>query len=230
MDHIDTWIFDLDNTLYPASANLFPQIDKRMKAFISNLLQLSPDDAFKLQKEYYWKYGTTLRGLMLNHKVEPDEFLAYVHDIDHSVLKPNRQLGAVLQTLPGRKFIYTNGSERHAINVADRLGISHLFDGIFDIRASNYIPKPEPAPYRDLVARHGIDATRAIMFEDIHRNLKPAAALGMSTVWVSHPENPAAPGEDLSHCRFITDDLIYWLQTALPRKPSTASLKLTPLN
>ncbi len=217
MRRVDTWIFDLDNTLYPASVDLFPQIDKRMKAFIAALLKLSPEDAFKLQKEYYWEYGTTLRGLMLNHKVEPDEFLEYVHDIDHSVLEPNAPLSDILESLPGRKFIYTNGSERHAVSVMDRLGISRHFDGIFDVRAGNYIPKPDPAPYAALIARHAIDAAGAIMFEDIHRNLKPAAALGMQTVWVRHPENPAQPGEDLSHCHFITDDLIDWLRAARTR-------------
>ncbi len=218
MDHIEAWIFDLDNTLYPASANLFPQIDTRMKAFIGRLLNLSPDDAFTLQKDYYWKYGTTLRGLMLNHDVIPDEFLEYVHDIDHSTLSADAALDAALTLLPGRKFIYTNGSERHAVNVMDRLGVTRHFDGIFDIRASNYIPKPEPAPYAEMIARHAIAPGRAIMFEDIHRNLKPAADLGMETVWVRHAENPAKPGEDLSHCGHVTEDLIGWLHEKTPTK------------
>ncbi len=219
MDHIEDWIFDLDNTLYPATANLFPQIDKRMKAFIGQLLKLSPDDAFKLQKDYYWKYGTTLRGLMLNHDIAPDEFIEYVHDIDHSILSHNADLDAALAALPGRKFIYTNGSERHAVNVMDRLGVSRHFDGIFDIRASDYIPKPEPAPYATLIARHAITPTRAIMFEDIHRNLKPAADLGMTTVWVKSDEHTPRPDEDLSHCGHITDDLVSWLREMTPRKP-----------
>jgi len=219
VDHIEDWIFDLDNTLYPATANLFPQIDKRMKAFIGQLLKLSPDDAFKLQKDYYWKYGTTLRGLMLNHDIAPDEFIEYVHDIDHSILSHNADLDAALAALPGRKFIYTNGSERHAVNVMDRLGVSRHFDGIFDIRASDYIPKPEPAPYATLIARHAITPTRAIMFEDIHRNLKPAADLGMTTVWVKSDEHTPRPDEDLSHCGHITDDLVSWLREMTPRKP-----------
>ena len=215
---IETWIFDLDNTLYPASANLFPQIDKRMKVFISDLLKVSLDDAFVLQKQYYRQYGTTLRGLMLNHSIEPDGFLEFVHDIDHSVLNADARLGAALAKLPGRKFIYTNGSERHAVNVLDRLGVTGHFDGIFDICASSYIPKPEPAPYATLVARHAISPQRAIMFEDIHRNLRPAADLGMATVWVRHAENPAAAGEDLSHCHFMTDDLMDWLDAHTPAK------------
>ena len=215
--HIDTWIFDLDNTLYPAATHLFPQIDRRMKAFISGALRLSLDDAFKLQKKYYWDYGTTLRGLMLNHNIEPGGFLDYVHDIDHSVVAADPRLDAALAALPGRKFIYTNGSERHAVNVMDRLGVARHFTGIFDIVASSYIPKPDPAAYVDLVVRHGIDPRRSIMFEDIHRNLKPAADLGMTTVWVKHAENPAAPDEDLSRCGFITEDLVGWLEKAAPK-------------
>ncbi len=217
LGHIEDWVFDLDNTLYPASVHLFPQIDRRMKAFISNLLKIPLDDAFKLQKHYYWKYGTTLRGLMLNHHIEPDNFLEYVHDIDHSVLVPDARLDAALAKLPGRKFIYTNGSERHAVNVLARLGVTHHFTGIFDITASRYIPKPEPTPYADLLARHDITAARAAMFEDIHRNLKPAHGLGMTTVWLRHPENPAKDGEDLSHCHFIIDDLIAWLEAQTPK-------------
>ncbi|MSO73093.1 MAG: pyrimidine 5'-nucleotidase [Rhodospirillaceae bacterium] len=213
---VEAWIFDLDNTLYPASASLFPQIDRRMSAFIAGALNLSLDDALTLQKQYYWKYGTTLRGLMLNHDIEPDAFLEYVHDIDHSVLSPDTRLDAALARLPGRKFIHTNGSERHAVMVADRLGVSRHFSGIFDIRASNYMPKPEPEPYAALVARHGITPGQAVMFEDIHRNLKPAADLGMTTVWVRHAENAAKPNEDTSHCRFITHDLIDWMENVDP--------------
>ncbi len=219
MEHIEDWIFDLDNTLYPATANIFPQIDKRMKAFIAALLKLPLEDAHKLQKEYYWTYGTSLRGLMINHQIDPDDFLDYVHDIDHSILEANADLDAVLARLPGRKFIYTNGSERHAVNVLDRLGVTRHFDGIFDVRASNYIPKPDPAPYATMVARHAIVPTRAAMFEDIHRNLKPAADLGMTTVWVQGGEHFPKPGEDLSHCAHMTDDLIGWLRTKAPQKP-----------
>jgi len=216
LQHIDTWVFDLDNTLYPASTHLFPQIDKRMKAFISDALKMSLDDAFKLQKQYYWTYGTTLRGLMLNHNIAADAFIDYVHDIDHSLVAADPRLDAVLEKLPGRKLIYTNGSERHAINVMDRLGVTRHFGDIFDIRASSYIPKPDHTAYADLIARHGIDPKRAIMFEDIHRNLKPASDLGMTTVWVKHAENPAKPDEGLSHCHFITDDMIEWLEKATP--------------
>ena len=208
----EAWIFDLDNTLYPASTNLFLQIDRRIRAYIAHQLKLTLDDAHILQKRYYREFGTSLRGLMLNHKVEPEEFLDYVHDIDHSVLGPDTRLDAVLSVLPGRKFVYTNGSERHAVRVMDRLGVSQHFSGIFDISASRYIPKPDPAPYGELIAHHGIQAKRAAMFEDIHVNLKPAHALGMATVWVRHGEHPPTPVEDLGHCHFVTEDLVGWLE------------------
>lgn len=214
LDHVDAWVFDLDNTLYPASSSLFPQIDVRMRQFIADALKLSLDDAFALQKRYYREYGTTLRGLMLSHGVEPAEFLAYVHDIDCTVLSPAPQLDAALDRLAGRKVIFTNGSERHALNVLDRLGLTRHFDGIFDIKAADYIPKPNAESYRRMAARHGIAATRAAMFEDIARNLLPAAAAGMITVWVreeGHTHWSGDAGSDLTHIHHITADLTGWL-------------------
>jgi putative hydrolase of the HAD superfamily len=213
--HVDTWIFDLDNTLYSASTHLFGQIDVRMKAFIARELGLGPDDAQALQKRYYREHGTTLRGLMLNHSVDPDAFLDFVHDIDHTVLEPDAALRAVLARLPGRRYIYTNGIAHHATQVATRLGILHLFDGIFDIRTGGYIPKPDPAPYREIVTRYGIAPARAVMFEDSFQNLKPAADLGMATVWVRHEEHVPGPDDDLTHCMYVTDDLIAWLTETL---------------
>jgi len=209
--HIDAWIFDLDNTLYPASANLFAQIDVRMKTFIARALNMTVDDAFVLQKQYFYKHGTTLRGLMLDHAIDPNTFLDYVHDIDHSVLAADPKLDAALTALPGRKFIYTNGSVYHARSVMERLGVAHHFAGIYDIHASNYIPKPDPSPYVEMVTKHGIEPKRAVMFEDSHRNLKPAADMGMTTVWVRHAESRVAPDDDLSHCHYVTEDLVEWL-------------------
>jgi len=213
--HIRSWIFDLDNTLYPASAHLFGQIDARMKAFISRELKLPPDEALDLQKRYYRQHGTTLRGLMINHNVDADAFLDFVHDIDHAVLGPDPALLAALTRLPGRKFIYTNGTARHAAQVMARLGVASLFDGIFDIRAGNYIPKPDPIPYRELVSRYGIDAASAAMFEDSFKNLKPAADMGMTTVWVRHDEHIPGLDDDLSHCHFVTDNMVEWLNGAI---------------
>lgn len=209
--HVDTWIFDLDNTLYPPTIDLFSQIDVRMKQYIARELKLPEDEAFVLQKKYYRAHGTTLRGLMLNHGTDPDGFLDFVHDIDHSVLAPHAELRAALTALPGRRFVYTNGSRRHAEQVLARLGVDDLFAGIFDIRAGAYLPKPQPEPYRLMTAGFGIDPQRAAMFEDSFLNLKPAADMGMITVWVRHPEHTPGPGDDLSHCRYVTDDLIGWL-------------------
>jgi putative hydrolase of the HAD superfamily len=217
LSHIETWVFDLDNTLYPASSSLFPQIDIRMRRFIAELLQLSLDEAFILQKRYYREFGTTLRGLMQVHKIEPDEFLAYVHDIDCTVLDVAPRLDAVLSRLQGRKLIFTNGSEHHAENVMAQLGISHHFEGIFDIRAADFIPKPQPECYHMMIKRHCIDPRQALMVEDIQRNLAPAAALGMTTLWVREDDHPDSAilnqnGTDISHVHHITDDLTTWLE------------------
>ncbi len=215
---IDVWVFDLDNTLYPASTNLFAQIDVRMKTYIAQLLNISVDDAFKLQKQYYHKYGTSLRGLTLHHGIDPDAFIDHVHDIDHSVLNADPRLDAVLAALPGRKLIYTNGSAYHAESTVKRLGVAHHFSDIFDIRAGDYIPKPDPAGYAALIAKHAVTPTTAAMFEDSHKNLEPAAALGMKTVWVRHEGIPASEGEDLSHCHYVTDDLLAWLSVLTDKK------------
>ncbi len=222
---VAAWVFDLDNTLYPASSSLFPQIDIRMRQFIAQRLGLELEEAFVLQKRYYREFGTTLRGLMLVHGLEPAAFLDHVHDIDHSVLDVAPRLDAVLSRLPGRKLIFTNGSERHAERVLDRLGIAAHFDGIFDIVAADYIPKPSPETYHRMVARHHVDAPSAAMVEDIHRNLVPAAAIGMTTVWVRQADHPDATvtGQDegdLGHVHHITDDLTRWLEQVCGPAPS----------
>ncbi len=218
--HIETWVFDLDNTLYPASCSLFPQIDVRMRSFIAERLGLADDDAFRLQKRYYREYGTTLRGLMIVHSIEPDAFLDYVHAIDCTVLDAAPRLDAALAALPGRKVIFTNGTEAHAVNVMGRLGISGHFNDIFDIRAADYVPKPEPGIYAVMARRHRLEPRRSAMFEDIPRNLRPAAAIGMTTVWVREESHPDVVvhvhgDEDLSHVHHITDDLIGWLEEAV---------------
>lgn len=218
VSHVDSWVFDLDNTLYSASSSLFPQIDVRMRRFIAERLGLSLDEAFQLQKRYYREFGTTLRGLMLVHHMEPAAFLDYVHDIDHSVLSAAPALDAALARLPGRKLIFTNGSERHAERVMERLGIARHFEGVFDIAAADYVPKPQPESYQAMVARFALDPRRAAMVEDIHRNLRPAAAIGMTTVWVDEAGHPDAAvvgravDADLSHVHHRTDDLVAWLE------------------
>jgi putative hydrolase of the HAD superfamily len=214
LDRLDTWVFDLDNTLYPATSSLFPQIDVRMRAFISELLGLNDAEAHALQKRYYREFGTTLRGLMLVHGLEPERFLEYVHDIDRSVLVAEPRLDKALALLPGRKLIFTNGTESHAVKVLERLGLSRHFEGIFDIHASDYVPKPDPETYKRLLARHGVTAASAAMFEDIARNLKPAYDLGMTTVWVRAHEPEFRHDTEDAHIHHSTDDLAAWLVQA----------------
>ncbi len=217
LSHVDTWVFDLDNTLYPASSSLFPQIDVRMRQFIAERLHLPLDEAFALQKRYYREFGTTLRGLMLVHGLEPGAFLDYVHDIDHAVLGPLPRLDRALAGLPGRKLVFTNGTEDHAVKVLERLGVARHFEAIFDIRAARFIPKPSPETYALMVARHAVDAAAAAMVEDIHRNLAPAAAIGMTTVWLrqaDHPDEAVLRQDetDLPHVYHVIDDLPAWLE------------------
>lgn len=221
LDRIDCWIFDLDNTLYPASCNLFAQVDQRITSFIAGHFNIVPDEARALQKRYFRDHGTTLRGLMVEHDIDPVPFLDYVHAIDVTPVAPSPSLADALLRLPGRRLIYTNGSERHAHNVTERLGITHCFDGVFDIVAAGYVPKPDPRPYDQMVERFAIDPARACMVEDIARNLVPAHALGMATVWVSsesewsHPDRSAIGTG--SHIDVVVEDLVGWLETvALP--------------
>ena len=225
---IDTWIFDLDNTLYPASHSLFPLIDVRIRSFISRHLDLAPDAAYALQKRYYRDYGTTLRGLMSVHHVDPRDFLDYVHDIDHSVLAPVHGLDAALAALPGRKLVFTNGSHDHAVRVLERLGISRHFDGIFDIVAADFIPKPDLSPYEKLGKQFALDFTRTAMVEDLERNLVPAAQLGMTTIWFKQDEHPDllvldATSPDLPHVHHITGDLVRWLEQVVDFDPQVKS-------
>lgn len=206
----ETWIFDLDNTLYPAACNLFAQIDVRMGAFISSRFQIDRDEARTLQKSYFRRYGTTLRGLMLEHHLDPAEFLDYVHDIDLSPIAADARLDAALARLAGRKFVFTNGSRRHAERVIAKLGIAARFEDIFDIAAADFLPKPLPEPYQSLVSRHGIAPQGAVMVEDIARNLEPAAAMGMTTVLV--PGHKEWQGErEAAYVHYLVDDLGAWL-------------------
>jgi putative hydrolase of the HAD superfamily len=228
LDLIENWVFDLDNTLYPASCSLFPQIDIRMRDFIADALGLTPVKAHALQKAYYHKHGTTLRGLMLNHNIEPDAFLAYVHDIDCSVLAPAPRLVAAIANLPGRKVVFTNGSERHALNVLEQLNLTAHFEAVFDIRASGFIPKPAPETYQTLVRRHALDPLRTVMFEDLARNLVPAAKIGMTTVWVRDPHHSHWTDDDTSdgaHIHHVTEDLATWLEQTVTDRvdPATAT-------
>jgi putative hydrolase of the HAD superfamily len=181
---VDTWVFDLDNTLYPHHLNLWHQVDVRIRDFVAAFLKVAHEDAFRLQKEYYKRYGTTMRGLMAEHGLDPDEFLDYVHQIDHSPLTPNPALGAALARLPGRKLILTNGTRQHADAVTRRLAIHEHFDDVFDIVAAELEPKPLAQTYDRFLARHNVDPHMAAMFEDLARNLVVPHQLGMTTILV----------------------------------------------
>src|SRR6266705_2237214 len=182
--HIDTWVFDLDNTLYPHHVNLWQQVDVRIGEFVSAWLKISADEARRIQKDYYRRYGTTMRGMMTEHGVHADDYLAYVHQIDHSPLQPNPAMGATIAKLPGRKLILTNGSTDHAGKVLERLGIGAHFEAVFDIIAAELEPKPAPQTYQKFLRDHGVDPTRSAMFEDLARNLVVPHQLGMTTVLV----------------------------------------------
>jgi putative hydrolase of the HAD superfamily len=217
LEEIETWIFDLDNTLYPASCRLFDQIHTRMTRFISERLTLSPEAALALQKTYFREYGTTLRGLMTVNGIDPADFLAYVHDIDLACVPANPVLVEALAMLPGRKIIHTNGSERHAERLLDHLRITGYFSGIFDIAAAGYEPKPALVGYQELLRRHEVTPSTALMVEDIARNLVPAATLGMTTAWVHNSVDWATAGSEDDHIHHIVDDLGSFLCTAARR-------------
>jgi len=220
-DHVDHWIFDLDNTLYPAECHLFAQIDARMAAFIERVLTVDAATARRIQKDYYVRYGTTLSGLMREHAVAPEEFLGFVHDIDVSAVPENPDLAAHIAALPGEKFIFTNGSVAHAENVIGKIGLDGLFNDIFDIKAAEFTPKPHEAAYQRFIGEAGLDPRRAAMFEDLAHNLAAPHAMGMTTVlvysaadWMAdEPEEkrPARPGERHDHVHHVTDDLTFFL-------------------
>lgn len=221
IDSVDCWVFDLDNTLYPASCHLFAQIDQRMAAFISARLGLADAEARRLQKDFYVRYGTTLAGLMAEHAVPPHDFLDFVHDIDVSGLTPDARLQRAIAQLPGRRYIFTNGSTSHARNVAGQLGIFDLFDDVFDISASGFQPKPRPEPYHLFLDRHGVDPARAAFFEDMPENLLVPYTHGMRTVLVQSDapwfddepaaKRPARIGEHFAHVHHVTADLTGFL-------------------
>ncbi len=220
--HVNTWVFDLDNTLYPAGSDVWPKIDQRITLFMAHMFGLDGMSSRALQKYYYERYGTTLRGLMSEHEVTADEFLAFVHDIDRSSLAPDHTLAGAIAALPGRRLILTNGSRDHALRTAERLGIHELFEDIFDIVAANLLPKPHAETYELFFERHGVDPSRAAMFEDIAHNLVVPHARGMITTLVT----PRA-GEDVKrekweissgaeqHVDFVTDDLAAFLEAIM---------------
>jgi putative hydrolase of the HAD superfamily len=214
--HVEAWIFDLDNTLYPAQCDLFARIDVRMTSYVATLLDVPPDESRRIQKDYYRDHGTTLNGLMTCHGVDPEDFLGKVHDIDLSVLAPDPDLAAALEALPGRRFVFTNGCRNHAERVLGRIGLDRHIDDLWDIRTIGFRPKPDPEAYDAVVARAAIAPARAAMFEDVARNLVPAHALGMTTVWLDNgsvwsKQGPAFPVVEKQHIDHATTDLVRFL-------------------
>ncbi len=209
---IKCWIFDLDNTLYSGKTKVFEQVDKRMSKYISNKLDVSVEEAKKIQKNYFYKYNTTLNGMIKNHKIDPNEFLEFVHDINIDFLQKDLELEKEIEKLNGKKIIFTNGSRKHALNVTKRIGIDQLFDDIFDIVDCNFIPKPSIEPYKKLVEKHKIDPKLCVFIEDIARNLKPAYEMGMKTVWIENEEPWASKFSDSEFVNYRTNNLSEFLK------------------
>jgi len=216
--HIETWVFDLDNTLYPHHVNLWQQVDERIRDYIAGYLKIPHAEAFRVQKDYYKRYGTSMRGLMTEHGMAADDFLDYVHQIDHSPLEANEALGLAIEKLPGRKLILTNGTRRHAQAVLERLKLDRHFDDVFDIVAAELEPKPSPQTYARFLSVHRVEPAKAAMFEDLARNLAVPHGLGMTTVLVvpQHTrevfrEDWELEGRDAPHVDHVTDDLAAFL-------------------
>ena len=209
---IKYWIFDLDNTLYSGQTKVFDQVDKKMSSYISKKLNINIDEARKLQKDYFQKYSTTLAGMIKHHKIDANEFLEFVHDINLDFLKKDKELENQISKISGRKFIFTNGSKAHAENVTKKIGINKLFDGVFDIVEANFIPKPSMRAYKELIEKYKIEPQYCIFIEDIARNLKPAHELGMKTVWIKNDEPWAAEFSNENFINYKTENLTSFLK------------------
>ena len=181
---INTWIFDLDNTLYSADSGIFQQVHKLMGEFISKNLDINMTEAKKLQSKYYKQHGTTLRGMMDNHGIDPDYFLDEVHKLDYSIVGPNKRLNEELQKLEGKKIIYTNANKKHVEDVLKRIDLTNFFDEIFDIKMADYVPKPEIKPYEQIIDLFNLEPNTSAMFDDIAKNLVPAKKVGFTPVWI----------------------------------------------
>ena len=221
--HIETWVFDLDNTLYPHHLNLWQQVDDRIRAYIADFLKVSRDEAFRVQKDYYKRYGTSMRGMMAEHNMPHEEYLEAVHMIDHTLIAPNPALGAAIEKLPGRKLILTNGTRKHADAIVARLGLHGHFEDTFDIVAAELEPKPAAQTYDKFLRVHGVKPERAAMFEDLARNLEVPYALGMTTTLVVPRAGFEPPsertrldwenaGRDAPHVDHVTDDLTAFIE------------------
>jgi putative hydrolase of the HAD superfamily len=209
--HVTDWIFDLDNCLYPASTGLFALIDERMGAYIQRLLGVEAAEARRIQKAHFHAHGTTLAGLMKEHGVDPHHFLDDVHDIPLDRVGANPRLAEGLGRLPGRKFVFTNGDAPYARRVLEAIGIHEHFEHLHDIHAADLRPKPQAHGYELLCARFAIDPTKACMVEDMAQNLRPAKALGMTTVWVDNGSERGNHDAHPAHIDLTITDVADWL-------------------
>jgi putative hydrolase of the HAD superfamily len=212
--HIDTWLFDLDNTLYPEESGFMKQVEGRMTDFVAQAVGLPHDQAYALQKKYFAEHGLTLKGLMLNHGTDPADFHALFHDLSLDVLAKDHDLLGALRALPGRRFIFTNADDRHAERVLDHLGLTDLFDEVFHIHSFGFAPKPDPLGFERIIAAHGLNPAATAFFEDSERNLKPAKDLGMTTVMVG----PRAADSTASFIDYKTAKLAPFLKSARLRE------------
>jgi putative hydrolase of the HAD superfamily len=216
--HIRDWIFDLDNCLYPAAAGLFTLIDQRMGAYIQRLLGCDAAEAKRVQKAHFHAHGTTLAGLMAEHGVDPNDFLEDVHAIPLDRVQCDERLGRLLPRLPGRRFVFTNGDAPYARRVLGAIGVEEHFEDLHDIHASGYRPKPDPHGYALLCERFAIDPCRALLVDDMVQNLKPAKALGMTTVWVDNGSERGNHGFDEAVVDHRITNVGEWLETIVERE------------
>ena len=229
LSNIKNWIFDLDNTLYSPEEEIFSQIDERMTKFITDKFKINNEEAFNIQKKYFLEYGTTLSGLIKKKNIDTDEFLEFVHDIDLDILKPDKKLNKIISNLPGKKFIFTNGSKKHAQNVLKKLEMNAIFDDIYDIKDSNFIPKPNMEAYTAFINKMGIDVNKSIMFEDIARNLQPAKELGIISVLIQRDLPLRNDKFDIKefellwknndYADYVTDDLVMFFNKYYKETP-----------
>ena len=212
LQKIKYWIFDLDNTLYSGKTRVFEQVDKKMSKYISEKLNVNMVEAKEIQKNYFYEYNTTLNGMINNHKIDANEFLEFVHDVDIDFLKKDSLLNEELMKLDGKKIIFTNSSRKHAMNVIRKIGIDQHFDDIFDIVDSEFVPKPDIVSYKKLVEKHKIDPKLCVFIEDIARNLKPAYEMGMKTIWIENDEPWARKFSDSDFINYKTNNLPEFLK------------------
>jgi putative hydrolase of the HAD superfamily len=212
LSNITTWLFDLDNTLYSATSDIFPLIHQRMSEFIMLRLGVDRAEAEKQRADYFHRYGTTMRGLMEEHKVDPTDFMDFVHNVPLDSAPPSEKLRNTIATLKGRKIIFTNADRRHATRVLNHLGLANHFPDIFDITDGAFVCKPNTEPYQQLLKQYGLKAEECCMIDDMEANLKPAAGLGMRTLWIRHEaewlRHKPKSHEHYPHCHYTTDDLI----------------------